>query len=141
MTTSGISPYSRISCPIRGPSRRPRSFSGRSWSPSAESFQLDFACLSTSSVFILRKICLISDQHRDVANLVTGIGVAVRLGDLVERISTPDHGAQLTGVDQFLQEDEIGLLWIGCAGDESRPSGEMYEPACHQGSRDLRESP
>ena len=26
-------------------------------------------------------LCLISVQHRDVANLVTGIGVAVRFGD------------------------------------------------------------
>jgi hypothetical protein len=42
---------------------------------------------------------LISDQHRDVANLVTGIGVAVRFNDLVERMSAPDHGAQLAGVD------------------------------------------
>jgi hypothetical protein len=56
-------------------------------------------------------------QHRDVANLVTGIGVSVRFGDLVEPISTPDHGAQLTGVDQLLEEDEIGLLRIGWAGD------------------------
>ena len=47
-------------------------------------------------------LCLISDQHRDVANLVTGIGVAVRFGDLVEPISAPDHGAQLAGVDQLL---------------------------------------
>jgi hypothetical protein len=30
------------------------------------------------------------------------------------------------GVDQLLQKDEIGLLRIGCAGDESRPSGEVY---------------
>ena len=71
-------------------------------------------------------LCLISDQHRDVANLVTGIGVAVRFDDLVEPISAPDHGAQLAGVDQLLEEDEIGLLRIGCAGDESRPSGEVY---------------
>ena len=47
-------------------------------------------------------LCLISDQHCDVANLVTGIGVAVRFGDLIERISAPDHGAQLAGVDQLL---------------------------------------
>ena len=47
-------------------------------------------------------LCLISDQHRDVANLVTGIGVAVRVGDLVEPISAPDHGAKLAGVDQLL---------------------------------------
>ena len=70
-------------------------------------------------------LCLISDQYHDVANLVTGIGVAVRFGDLVEPIPASDHGAQLAGVDQLLQEDEVGLLWIGCAGDESRPSAEM----------------
>ena len=46
-----------------------------------------------------------SDQHRDVANLVTGIGVAVRFGDLVQRKSPPDHGAKLARVDQFLQEE------------------------------------
>ena len=40
-------------------------------------------------------LCLISDQHRDVANLVTGISVAVRFDDLVESVSAPDHGAQL----------------------------------------------
>ena len=73
-----------------------------------------------------RMLVLMSDQHRDVANLVTGIGVAVCVGDLVERISAPDDGAQLAGVDQLLQEDEIGLLRIGCAGDESRPSAEVY---------------
>jgi hypothetical protein len=71
-------------------------------------------------------LCLISDQHRDVANLVTGIGVAVRFSDLVEPISSPNYGAQLAGVDQLLQKDEIGLLRSGCAGDESRPSGEVY---------------
>jgi concanavalin A-like lectin/glucanase superfamily protein len=49
-----------------------------------------------------RMLCLISDQHRDVANLVIGIGVAVGFGDLVEPVSSPDHGAQLAGVDQLL---------------------------------------
>jgi len=73
-----------------------------------------------------RMLCLISDQHRDVANLVIGIGVPVRFGDLVEPISAPDHGAQLAGVDQLLQEDEIGLLRIGCAGNESRPSANVH---------------
>src|SRR5688572_20905664 len=142
MTISGISPCSRSSSPILGASRRPRSFSGRSWSSSAGSFQLDFACLSTSRVFILRKLrCLISDQHRDIANLMTGIGVAVRFGDLVERVSTPDHGTQLARVDQLLQEDEIGLLRVGCAGDKSRPSGEVYYPANHQRACNPRESP
>src|SRR5262245_28380175 len=67
---------------------------------------------------------LIVDQYRDVANLVAGIRVAVRFGDLVERTSAPDHRAQLAGVDQLLQEDQVGLLRIGCAGDESRSSGE-----------------
>src|SRR5688572_5883439 len=142
MTISGISPCSRNSSPIRGAFRRPRSLSGRSWSSSAGSFQLDFACLSTSSVFILRKLrCLISDQHRDVADLVTGIGVAVRFGDLVERVSTPDDGPRLARVDQLLQEDEIGLLRVGRAGDESRPSGEVYYPASHQRACHPRESP
>jgi hypothetical protein len=42
---------------------------------------------------------LISDQHRDVANFVTGIGVAMRVGDLIERISSADHGAQRAGVE------------------------------------------
>ena len=86
-------------------------------------------------------LCLISDQYRDVANLVTGIGVAVRFGDLVEPISAADHRAQLAGVDQLLQEDEIGLLRIGCAGDESRPSAEVYYPASHQRARNPPESP
>jgi hypothetical protein len=36
-------------------------------------------------------LCLISDQHRDVANLVTGIGVAVRFGDLVEPVSSTNR--------------------------------------------------
>jgi hypothetical protein len=31
-------------------------FSGRSWSSSAGSFQLDLACLRTSRVFILRTV-------------------------------------------------------------------------------------
>ena len=56
MTTSGISSCSRSSSPIRGASRRPRSFSGRAWSSSAESLQLDLACLRTSSVFILSNV-------------------------------------------------------------------------------------
>ena len=88
-----------------------------------------------------RMLVLMSDQHRDVANLVTGIGVAVCVGDLVERISAPDDGAQLAGVDQLLQEDEIGLLRIGCAGDESRSSPQVYQPASHQRARDPPESP
>jgi len=77
-------------------------------------------------------LCLISDQDRDVANLVTAIGVAVCFGDLVERVSSPDHGAQLAGVDQLLQEDEIGLRGIGGAGDESCSSEEVYERASQQ---------
>ena len=71
-------------------------------------------------------ICLISDQHRDVANLVTGIGVTVRFGNLVERISAPDDGAELSGVYQLPQEDEIFLFRSGCAGDESRPAADVY---------------
>jgi hypothetical protein len=73
-----------------------------------------------------KMLCLISNQHRDIANLVTRISVAVRFHDLVERISATDHGAQFAGVDQLLQKDEISLLRIGCAGDESRPSKEVY---------------
>src|SRR4030095_2637753 len=57
---------------------------------------------SRSALLLPRRLCLISDQHRDVANLVIGIRVAVRFGDLVKRISAPDHGAQLAGVDQLL---------------------------------------
>jgi hypothetical protein len=79
-------------------------------------------------------LCLIADQHGNVANLVTGLGVAVRFGDLVEPISAPDHGAQFAGVDELLQEDQISRLRIGCNGDESRPSAEVYEPA----SRNIR---
>ena len=79
-----------------------------------------------------RMLVLMSDQHRDVANLVTGIGVAVRFGDLVEPISAADHRAQLAGVDQLLQEDEIGLRGIGGAGDESCSSEEVYERASQQ---------
>jgi hypothetical protein len=34
-------------------------------------------------------LCLIPDQHRDVANFVTGIGVTVRFGDRVEVYRRP----------------------------------------------------
>src|SRR5688572_9172117 len=36
---------------------------------------------------------LISDQYRDVANLVTGVGIAMRVRNLVERIAAADHRA------------------------------------------------
>ena len=51
----------------------------------------------------------LSDQYRDVANLATAVGVAVRVHNLVECVAAPDHGAQRAGIDQLLQEHEIGL--------------------------------
>ena len=80
-------------------------------------------------------LCLIANQHRNVPDLVTGLGVAMGVDDFVERVAAPNHGAQLAGIDQLLEEDEIGLLRIGCAGDESRPSSEVYQPAGHQRPR------
>ena len=67
-------------------------------------------------------LCLISNQHCDVANLVTGIGVAVRFGDLVERVTAPDDGAQLPGVDQLLQIASTGFSARRLRGNPALPS-------------------
>lgn len=49
---SGMSCSSRRAAPIRGASRLPRLFKGRSWSSSDSSFQLDLAWRMSRSVFI-----------------------------------------------------------------------------------------
>src|SRR5512134_1601809 len=83
-----------------------------------------------------RALAPVSNHHRDVPDLVSAVGVAVRVDDLIERVTAPDHGPQTASVDQLPKEDKVRLRGDRGTGDEPCPSAEMDQATRHQGAGD-----
>jgi len=75
-------------------------------------------CLDVASVF--------SDEDHDIAHLVAGVGVAMGLGDVAKRVRAADNRAEAAGLDERLEELEVGLHWRGGSRHEDGPAAQVH---------------